>query len=177
MERADTTSEESSETGEIKEGVVEISLNTEIEKSVEAFLKSEEDRDFSNLFSDWILNFIEQEVFNDPEFNIKLYDIFELFNQSLVKLRSIIKDSTDTNPSKPSHFEIEAILIEELIKKAVKNPKIFQFINSSKWNELRIEFCNKAEINYSCIESLEKLIMFRSLMQLKKDKYRLKEGW
>lgn len=177
MERSDTTPEESSETGEIKEEISIGSLNTEIEKIIEDFLKSEQDLEISEIFSKWILEFIGQDIFNDPESNFKLYDIFEQFNQSLVKLRSTIKFPTDTTPTKPSHFEVEASLIEEMIRRAIKDLKIFYFIQSSKWNELRVEFCKKDEINYGCIESLEKMIMFQNLMQLKIEKYELKQGW
>ena len=147
MERTDTTTEESSETGEIKEEIPIVPLNTEIEKIIENFLKSEEDLEISEIFSRWILEFIRRNVFTLPESNFKLYEIFEQFNQSLGKLRSTIKDTVDTTPTKPSHFEIEASLIEEMIRRALKNPKIFQFINSSEWNELRVEFCKKDDIN------------------------------
>jgi len=177
MERTDTTPDENSETGEIKEEISKRPLNTEIEKIIEDFLKSDKDLEISEIFSRSILEFIGRDIFNDPESNFKLYDIFEQFNQSLIKPRSTIKVLLDTAPTKPSHFEIEASLIEEMIKRAVKDSKIFQFIKSSKWNELRVEFCEKDEINYRCIESLEKLIMFQNLMQLKKEKYDLKQGW
>ena len=177
MERTDNPPEESSETGEIKEEISIGSLNTEIEKIIEDFLKSDKDLEISEIFSISILEFIGRDIFNDPESNFKLYDIFEQFNQSLIKPRPTIEVILDTTPTKPTHFEIEASLIEEMMRRAVKDSKIFQFIKSSKWNELRIEFCEKDEINYSCIESLEKLIMFQNLMQLKKEKYHLKQGW
>lgn len=177
MERTDTTPDENSETGEIKEEISKRPLNTEIEKIIEDFLKSDKDLEISEIFSRSILEFIGRDIFNDPESNFKLYDIFEQFNQSLIKPRSTIKVLLDTAPTKPSHFEIEASLIEEMIRRAVKDSKILQFIKSSKWNELRAEFCEKGEINYRCIESLEKLIMFQNLMQLKKEKYDLKQGW
>ena len=177
MERADSTPEESSETGEIKEEISLGLLNTEIDKIIEEFLKSEQDLEISEIFSKWILEFIKRDIFNDPKSNFKLYDIFEQFNQSLVKPRSTIIVPSDTPPTKPSHFEVEANLIEEMIRRAIKDSKIFHFIHSSKWNELRVEFCKKEEKNYCCIESLEKLIMFQNLMQLKIEKYKLKQGW
>ncbi len=177
MEKVDSSSEESSETGEIKEEISIGSLNTEIEEIIEEFLKSEQELEIAEIFSKWILEFIKRDIFNDPDSNFKLYDIFEQFNQSLVKRRPTIKVPPDTPPTKPTHFEVEACLIEEMIRRAIKDSKIFHFIQSSKWNELRVEFCKKDELNYSCIESLEKMIMFQNLMQLKMEKYELKQGW
>lgn len=177
MEKIDTAPEEISKTGEVIEEISIKPLNIKIEEIIEDFLKNEKDLEISEIFSRFILEFIESDVFNEYESNFKLNDIFEQFNQSLFKQRSTLKAHSDTTPTKPSHFEIEAILIEEMIRRAVKDSKIFQFITSSKWNELRVEFCEKDEINYFCIESLEKLIMFQNLMQLKREKYKLKQGW
>ncbi len=177
MERIDTTPDENSETGEIKEEISKKPLNTIIEKVTTDFLESDKDLEISEIFSRFILEFIGRDIFNDPESNFKLYDIFEQFNQSLIKPRSTIKVPPDTPPTKPIHFEVDASLIEEMIRRAIKDSKIFNFIHSSKWNELRVEFCKKDEINYRCIESLEKLIMFLNLMQLKMEKYELKQGW
>jgi len=177
MEKIDTAPEEISKIGEVKEEISIKPLNTKIEETIKDFLKNEEEIEISEIFSRSILEFVESDLFNDQESNFKLYDIFEQFNQSLFKQRSDLKAHSDTTPTKPSHFEIEVILIEEMIRRAVKDSKIFQFITSSKWNELRVEFCEKDEMNYICIESLEKLIMFQNLMQLKIDKYKLKQGW
>ncbi|KKM94399.1 hypothetical protein LCGC14_1198740 [marine sediment metagenome] len=176
MERTGSTPNDRSETGEIKERKSIISLNREIEKIVEEFLKSEQSTEISEIFSRWILDFIEQDVFIHPDSDFKLYDIYELFNQTLI-IKTTAKDPKDTTPTKSKHFEIDTNLIEEIIRRAVKNPKIFQFIKSSEWNELRKEFFKKFEINHECIESLEKLIMYQNLMQLKIDKYKLKQGW
>ena len=177
MEKSDTNPEESSVIGVIKEEISKRPLNTEIEEIVRNYLESEQDLDISAEFSDWILKFIIRDDFLEPESNFKLYDIFEQFNNSLISLRSSIKDLGDTPPTKPSHFEIEVNLIEEIIRRAVSDLRIFEFIKSSKWNELRAEFCGKGEINYECVESLEKLIMFQDLMQIKNEKYKLDRGW
>lgn len=177
MEKSGTTPEESSETGVVKEEVSEGPLDTEIEKIIKDFLKSDQDLKISEIFSEWILEFIGRDDFLATESNFKLYDIFRQFNQTLIRLQPSIKGIGDTPPTKPSHFEIEASLIEEIIRRAVSNPKIFEFMQSSKWNELRVEFCGKEEIDYKCIESLEKLIMFQDLMQIKREKYKLDRGW
>ena len=137
MERVDSTPEESSETGEVKEEISKGSLNSEIEKIIEEFLKNEQELEISEIFSKWVLEFIKRDIFNDPDSNFKLYDIFEQFNHSLIKSQSTIKVPSDTPPTKPSHFEVEASLIEEMIRRALKDPKIIHFIHSSKWNELR----------------------------------------
>ncbi len=175
MENIDTIPDDLSETSEKKDKLM--FLNSEIENTVKKFLKSEEDIEISEFFSKWTLKFIEQDVFKLPDSNFKLYDLYEQFNQSLLKARSTINDHYDTLPTKSKHFEIESSLIEELLKRSIKDQKIFQFISSPEWNELRIEFCNEDVINYSCIESLDKLIMFQNLIQLKMNKFGLKNGW
>lgn len=188
MERIDHISEEGAEAGKSKEEkITGLSSDTGIDEIVKEILKS--GQNFSNKFSETILKFIKSEEFSRPKYEFTLYELFEQFNQSLIRNRLLSggkagSDSSepshleiDSDPPKPSHFEIEPDLIEELIRKAVGNLEILKFIYSSRWNDLRVEFCNKVEINYQCIESLENLIMFQDLMQKKREKYKLNRGW
>jgi len=175
MENTDTGLKDNLEDNNEKENLTP--LNVEIENSVDYFLKNRDDIEISEFFSQWILNFIEQDFFKTRESVFKLYDVYEVFNQALIKSKLKIKGIKATTPTQDEYFNIESKLIEILLKKAVDDMRIFHFINSSEWNDLRETLCKNDDLDHECIDSLEKMIIFFNLIDLKISKFGLKNGW
>lgn len=154
-------------------------INKEFEKIVDLFLKKNEDiQEISLIFEKWIYDFINSELFIYAEKDFKLYDLFETFNQTIIKRIPKKKPKAGTKSDTfKKHVELSSDFFDQLTKKAIQNFSIFKFLDSDEWNSLLFKYLNAGDIDPMCIISLKKTIMFINLMRIKIQKYNLNKGW
>ena len=155
------------------------SINKQLQNIAKSFFEKKKDiQKIHQIFEIWISNFLNSRFFIETEEDFKLYDLFETFNQIIIEF--LYKKSYKAGIKSEiveEHIELSSGFLNQLIRQAIQNFSIFNFLDSIEWNDLLLEYQKNGVNDYQCIISLKKLIMLLDLLKIKFLRYKMKKGW